>query len=70
MPKRIDHALAANVAGTVLGIAAVAAAPWAMLCSVRGRWVGLRPRRTPLAWAAVGIFVLMLLDWARRLLAG
>jgi len=63
-------ALRANVAGSLLGLAAMAAAPWLLLCSAAGRWVGWTPGSTPLAVAAVALGGVMVLDWVRRLLAG
>jgi hypothetical protein len=63
------EALRANVAGALLGLAAVVAAPWMLLAAFRGRWIGWPPRSTLLAYTAVALFAIMLLDWIRRLLA-
>jgi hypothetical protein len=63
-------ALRANAAGTLLALTAIAATPWLLVSAAAGRWVGWRPRSTPLAGAAVVFVAVMLLDWVRRLLAG
>ena len=62
------EALQVNVAGTLLGLAALVAAPWMALLAIRGRWIGRPPGSTALAYAVVALFAVMLVDWVYRLL--
>jgi len=66
----VADALRANVAGALLALVAVVAAPWLLVSAAAGRWVGWSPRSTPLAGAAVLFVAVVLLDWIRRLLVG
>jgi hypothetical protein len=64
------HSFRANVGGSLLGMAALVLAPWALVSGLRGRWLcgGLDERwLVGLLWA---IMVITLLDWGVRLLGG
>jgi hypothetical protein len=62
------QALEANVAGTILAMAAAVAAPWLVACAVRGQWLYGRPSEDLVLWCGVGLIVVTLTDWAVRLL--
>ena len=64
------HALRANVGGTLLGIVDLVAAPWLLLSAACGRWLGWAPNGTAVAWAAVPIVLVTLIDWGVRLMTG
>lgn len=58
------HAVQANCAGAVLALACLACIPWAALCAIRGRLVGIRNFETVLVRGVVGFFILMFGRWA------
>lgn len=61
-------AWAVNAGGTVLGLLAVFAAPWALLSALRGRWLVPPPSgRTTVMWLAA-IWLLIIVDWIIRLI--
>jgi hypothetical protein len=60
----------ANLGGTLLGLLAMVAAPWLLGSAVRGRWLVVAPNGVMAAWVLTPIFVMTLIDWAFRLLAG
>jgi hypothetical protein len=63
-------AIVANVGGALLGMLAIVAAPWLLASAIRGAWVGVSPNRTAAAWISTAIVLVMLIDWAVRLLNG
>ena len=58
----------ANVAGTLLGLAAIAAVPWLLLSAARGRWLCRGPNPMVAATGATSIIGVAILDWLVRLL--
>jgi hypothetical protein len=64
----LRSALRANVAGTLLGLAAIAAVPWLLLSAVRGRWLWRGPSPMVAALGAAGVIGVAILDWFVRLL--
>jgi len=59
--------LQTNAAGTLLGLAAIAAVPWTLLSAVRGQWLLRPPCEIYLMAFALSLLAVMLLDWLRRL---
>jgi hypothetical protein len=53
----------ANFVGTLLAIASVAAIVWALLSTIRRRWVWVQPTETWLLLGIVGIIGLALVRW-------
>ena len=66
---RVVAALRANVTGTLLGAANAAVVAWLLASTIAGRWLGRAPDSNAAAWAAVGVAVLMLIEWGFRLAA-
>ena len=64
---KLIGALVANVGGTLMGAIALAAVPWLLASAWRGRWIGWTPNIGHIAYGAVGIFVVTLIDWLSRL---
>jgi len=67
---QVTGAFRANVGGTVMGMLAVPAAAWFLLCAGRGRWVGWAPNNVVVASGALVIGLITIVDWAVRLIAG
>ena len=64
------NACRANTAGTLLGLLALAAAPWLLVSAWQGNWMGIVPNRNAAAWISIAILVIMLIEWAVRLGGG
>jgi hypothetical protein len=64
----LRSALRANVAGALLGLAAIAAVPWLFLSAARGRWLWRGPSPMVAAFGAAGVIGVAILDWFVRLL--
>ena len=67
---QVTDAFRANVGGAVLGMLAVVAVGWFLLCAWRGRWVGWVPNNVVVASGAVVIALITIVDWIIRLIAG
>lgn len=67
---RVADAFSANAGGALLGLIAIAAVPWLLLSSWRGRWLVGKPGSTAVAWTVMAVFAVMLIDWGVRCLAG
>lgn len=67
---RVVDAASANLGGTLLCGAALAAVPWMLLSGGRGRWVVWRPRSVVIATASVVVSIVTLVDWIVRLCSG
>jgi hypothetical protein len=70
MHGRMGDALRANAMGTLLAVLAMPAALAALAFAVRGQPLTTRPSEWIVALAAVGLTVLIVLEWCVRLLAG
>ena len=65
------NALRANAGGALLGILDLVAVPWLLLSAACGRWIGgWTPTSTAMAWAAVVVMLVTLVDWGLRLMTG
>jgi len=64
------NALRANAGGALLGILDLVAVPWLLLSAACGRWLGRVPTSTAMAWAAVLVMLVTLIDWGLRLMTG
>ena len=64
---KIVQAAAANVGGTLLGVITAVAAIWLLANGLWGRWLGLVPNATLLAWLLAGVAAVTLVDWVIRL---
>jgi hypothetical protein len=62
--------LRANVGGALLSMLAIAAVPWLLGSAGRGAWLGVSPNGTAAACISTTILVVILIDWAIRLLIG
>ena len=62
-------AVRANAGGTLLGLLAMAAAPWLLISAARGAWLGWVPESTALAWILLAVAAVTLLDWGVRMFA-
>ena len=60
------RALQANVGGALLAIAAVAAAPWALISGIRGRWLWMAPCDSAILLLSLMMITITLVDWAIR----
>lgn len=67
---KIVQAAAANVGGTLLGVITAVAAIWLLANGLWGRWLGLVPNATLLAWLLAGVAAVTLVDWVIRLALG
>lgn len=56
----------ANLAGTLLCLAAVAGVPWLLLSASVGRWLIARPTIRVVLVVGTGWIAIAVLDWARR----
>ena len=63
-------ALKANVAGTLLGIAAAAGSGWLLVSAARGRWLLATPNTFKMAIAASITALISLIEWGIRLASG
>jgi hypothetical protein len=70
MHGRASDALRANAMGTLLAVLAIPAAAGALAFAVRGRPLSRRPSEWVVALTAVGLAVLIVIEWSVRLLAG
>ncbi len=59
-------AMRANLAGTLLCIAAVVSVPWLLLSAGLGRWLFARPTARMVLVAGTGLIAVAALDWAQR----
>jgi hypothetical protein len=57
-----------NAGGTMLGVVSLAAAPLSLATAIRGRRFAWMPSGNALIWIAVGIAVVVLLQWGCRLI--
>lgn len=64
------QALAANGGAALLGVACLVAIPWLLGSAVRGRWVLWVPNTSLLAWGAVALTAVTLIDWLARWMWG
>lgn len=62
-------AVAANTCGALLAVAAAVGGGWCLASAARGRWLVAAPSERAVAWGAVGLVGLVLLEWGVRLLA-
>jgi hypothetical protein len=65
---QLPSALAANVGGTLLGGIVLLAAPWSLVCAVRGRWWLVNPGDGLVIGLIVLVSVVTVSDWATRLI--
>jgi hypothetical protein len=63
-------ALKANAGGALLGILDLLAVPWLLLSAACGRWLGWVPTSSAIAWVAVLVMLVTLIDWGLRLISG
>ena len=63
-------AFRANVGGTLLGMLAIVAVPWLLGSAHRGAWLAVSPNGTAVAYISTTILLVILIDWAIRLLSG
>ena len=66
----VIDALGANVGGTLLGVLDLATAGWLLLSAACGRWLGWVPNGTAAAWLGTSIAIVILINWAVRLMTG
>ena len=59
-------ALAANVGGSLLALAAAATAGWCLISAARGKWL-IQPDERVLALLALAVAAVTLVDWGLRL---
>jgi hypothetical protein len=60
----------ANVGGTLLGLLAIVAVPWLLGSAWRGAWFGVSLNVTAAACISTTVLVVILIEWAIRLLSG
>jgi hypothetical protein len=65
---QLHLALADNVAGTLLALAAIAAVPWTLVAACKGRWMLVRWRWGAAICLAALVLLVALLDWLWRLI--
>lgn len=58
----------ANVGGVLLGMLAMAGAPWLMGSACQGRWWGWEPTERALLAGSLAAFAVILVDWFARLI--
>jgi hypothetical protein len=63
---QVFSSLRANAGGTLLGLAALAAAPWCLATALRGRWFWLVPRDEWLLIVGLTIAAVTIVDWLLR----
>ena len=63
------EACRANAGGALLGVLAMAAAPWLLGSAIRGKWLGAAPNELAVAWLSAIVLLVTLIDWAIRVLA-
>jgi hypothetical protein len=63
-------AFRANAGGVLLGILALAAAPWLLGSAWRGSWIGVSPNGSAAACIATTILAVTLIEWIVRLWSG
>lgn len=56
----------ANLAGTLLCLAAVVGVPWLLLSASMGRWLVAKPTARVMLVVGTGLIAIAVLDWARR----
>jgi len=66
----VFDACQANVSGTLLGLLALAAAPWLLVSAWRGTWTGVTPQHNAAAWISGTFLAMMLIEWTIRLACG
>ncbi len=64
---RLDRALASNVGGTLLALAAMAAVPWSLSAACTGRWLLIRGCWPLLLGGSAIVLAITLADWLIRL---
>ncbi|MFZ1932598.1 MAG: DUF2752 domain-containing protein [Thermoguttaceae bacterium] len=57
-----------NAGGALLGVLAMAAAPWLLGSAIRGNWLGAAPSERAAAWGAAIVLLVTMTDWAIRVL--
>lgn len=62
------NSVRANFVGTLLAVALLAMAPWAVVCAVRGRWLLLRNVEQALVLGVLALVVLLFARWGVVLL--
>jgi hypothetical protein len=63
---QVFSSLRANAGGTLLGLAALALAPWSLLTALRGRWFWVAPRDEVLLMVSLTIAAVTIVDWLVR----
>jgi hypothetical protein len=63
---QVFSSLRANAGGTLLGLAALALAPWSLLTALRGRWFWVAPRDEVLLVVSLTIAAVTIVDWLVR----
>lgn len=66
---QVLSSLRANAGGTLLGLAALAAAPWSLATALRGRWFWMAPRDEWLLVVGLTIAAVTIVDWVLRVAA-
>ncbi|MCA9238189.1 MAG: DUF2752 domain-containing protein [Planctomycetales bacterium] len=66
----VPRALKANMAGAVLGAAAMAAVPWLLFAAASGVWLWRAPCLEPILYVGTLWLALVALDWVRRMATG
>jgi len=61
------RAMQSNAGGAVLGVLALAAAPWLLGSAWRGVWLGPSPNGTAAAWIANSVLLITFVHWGIRL---
>ena len=64
---RVIRAVRANAGGTLLGVIAMIAGPWALVSGCYGRWVVRLPSQWTAVTLAIAIVLITLIDWSIRL---
>lgn len=63
---RLAKALQANAGGAILGLLAMGLMPWLAVSALRGRWLIGTPPTAAVAWIAVAVVAVTLIDWVVR----
>jgi len=63
----VVSAFRVHASGALLGIVAVAWSVWSLASAASGRWFLLRPKQSVLFGLAIGLLMLVLIDWQARL---
>ena len=64
---RPAEALSANLGGTLLCLADMAAVPWLLCTAITGRWILWKPRTEVVACGLALVLVVALIEWTVRL---